>query len=72
MCGRQHAIRGSTIIIGPRGEIRYVISKNIRRQDRLERQVAFQEESPYWKVLDGQYRLGGYALPLVHQTRKRL
>lgn len=38
-------VGGATVIIGPRGEVRYVISKNILRKDRLDRQLEYQRES---------------------------
>ncbi len=63
---------GSTIIIGPRGEVRYVISKSIRSPARLEVQLKFQKESPFWELRDGQFRLTGYALTEVHKSWNRL
>jgi len=62
---------GSTIVIGPRGEIRYVISKSIRRQDRVARQFLFQHSSRMWVVKDGRFHLAGSTLPMVHQERDR-
>lgn len=63
---------GSTIIIGPRGEIRYVISKSIRNQARIDRQLDFQQKSKFWDVVDGSIRLTGYALTEVHKSFERL
>jgi hypothetical protein len=57
---------GSTILIGPHGEVRLVISKNIRRQERLDRQLAFQRDSSFWTMKDGRYLLSGEALPIAH------
>lgn len=37
---------GSTIILDPRGTIRYVISKNVMRNDRLQKQMTFQKNAP--------------------------
>lgn len=58
---------GSTLIIGPEGEIRYIVSKNIHNEARLARQLAYQRESGYWKEADGRYAMRGYAHALVHQ-----
>lgn len=71
--GHAKFVGGSTILIGPRGEIRYVISKNIRNQGRVDQQLKFQkEQSEFWTIRDHQYRLTDYALPLVHMKRTRL
>ena len=42
---------GSTVILGPRGEVRYVVSKSILNQDRLERQREFMRGGgkTFWK-----------------------
>jgi hypothetical protein len=61
---------GSTIIIGPRGGIRYVISKSVRNQERLEQQRAFisgDRGRAFW-ARDAQGRLGPshQAFKLVH------
>jgi len=37
---------GSTVIVGPKGEVRYVISKNVMKEDRLRRQIKYQRNSP--------------------------
>lgn len=63
---------GSTIIIGPRGEIRYVISKSIRKPARLDALLKFQADSPFWELREGHFRLTGYALPEVHKSWSRL
>ena len=63
---------GSTIIIGPRGEIRYVISKSIRSPARLDLQLKFQKQSPFWELRDSHFRLTGYALTEVHKAWSRL
>jgi hypothetical protein len=56
---------GSTVILGPRGEIRYVIAKRVGDGDRLERQLEFQRESGYWE----NYRMKGYAHQLAHRHK---
>ena len=54
---------GSTLVIGPRGEIRYVISKSICN-------LTYQSELGMW-TLDSnrQLRLAGPALALTHARR---
>ena len=46
---------GATVIIGPTGEIRYIIAKNILNEGRLERQREFVHgrSSRYWQRKDG-------------------
>lgn len=65
-------VGGSTIIVGPRGEVRYVISKNIRNQSRIGKQLEFQKKSEFWANEAGQYRLAGYPLGMIHKSHKRL
>jgi hypothetical protein len=65
-------VGGSTIIIGPRGEFRYVISKNVQSQTRMDKQVEFQKKSAFWPVEDGQYHLAGDSLKTIHEKMKRL
>jgi hypothetical protein len=59
---------GCTIILGPEGEVRYIVSKNARNQERLNRQMDYQRTSGYWLNEGGRYRMRGYAHQLVHQT----
>lgn len=65
-------VGGSTILIGPRGEFRYVISKNVQSQRRIDNQVAFQQKSAFWSPADGQYHLAGPALKAIHEKLERL
>ena len=69
---RAKFVGGATIIIGPRGEIRYVISKNIRKQARIDQQFGFQKSSAFWTSQDGQFRQSGWPLQMIHQGRKRI
>ncbi len=58
---------GSTLIVGPEGEIRYVISKNVSNAERLARQLAYQRESSqYWATEGGAYRSRGDTHELAH------
>jgi hypothetical protein len=61
-------VGGSTVILGPTGEVRFIISKNIGNDERLSRQLAFQRESGYWGLTGGQYRMRGYAHQLAHHA----
>ena len=47
---------GATAIIGPMGEVRYVIAKNVLNTRRLERQLAFVAGAGrrYWALDEGQ------------------
>ena len=57
---------GCTVILGPEGEIRYIISKNVNNKDRLARQLDYQRsQSQYWSAADGQYALRGYSHQLA-------
>jgi hypothetical protein len=60
---------GCTVIIGPEGELRYIISKNVRNQGRLDRQLAYQRQSSdYWQSTGDKYVLRGYANELAHRA----
>ena len=59
---------GCTVILGPEGEIRYIISKNVNNKERLARQLDYQRsQSQYWSAADGQYALRGYSHQLAHR-----
>jgi hypothetical protein len=50
---------GSTVILGPKGEIRYVISKNVLSQERLKRQREFargETGSRFWEITNGKFK----------------
>lgn len=61
-------IGGSTIIVGPNGDVRYVISKRVDNDKRLTRQVEFMTGAgrAYWAEIDGTMKLSGNPLKLVH------
>jgi hypothetical protein len=59
-------IGGSTVIIGPRGEIRYVISKRVVNAERLARQRAY-VRSPHGSRLWA--RQGGRLVPAPQPFR---
>jgi hypothetical protein len=61
---------GSTVIIGPEGEIRYIISKSIDNAGRQQRQVEYQRQaSDYWQAAGDKYTLLGYGNELAHRKR---
>jgi len=62
---------GCTVILGPEGEIRYLISKNINDQQRLEHQLKFQRTSGFWVVDGDRYKMSGYSHQLVHEHASR-
>jgi hypothetical protein len=59
---------GCTAILGPEGEVRYIISKNVRNDARLTRQLDYQRTSKYWTTAAGQYKLAGYSNKIAHES----
>jgi hypothetical protein len=60
---------GSTIVIGPRGEVRYVIAKNVLNQERLEAQRRFlttEAGQHFWRVADGRAQPQRQLFKLLH------
>lgn len=57
---------GCTVIIGPEGDVRYIISKNVRNDDRLARQLDYQRSSKYWTAVSGEQKLSGYSNQIAH------
>jgi hypothetical protein len=60
---------GATVIIDPRGDVRYIILKNVVGQARLERRREFLEDpraAQFWNVVDNEYRLKGNVARLLH------
>ena len=57
---------GCTVIIGPEGDIRYIISKNIKDDARLARQQNYQQNSKYWTATSDGYKLAGYSNQIAH------
>ena len=49
--GERHFYGGATVILGPSGEIRYVVGKSIRNDERLREEAAFVDGpgSRYWR-----------------------
>ena len=58
---------GCTLIVGPEGDVRYIVSKNIRNDHRLGRQLAYQRDSGFWTADDSQYRMKDFAHVLAHR-----
>jgi len=60
---------GATIILGPAGDFRYVILKNVHNSDRMEEQLDFQRTTPYWQRSNGRLQPSRDALRLLHRQR---
>ena len=60
---------GSTVIIGPEGEFRYIISKNLMNPDRLSRQLDFQRHSGFWHDDGKSFKMRGFSHQLAHRER---
>jgi hypothetical protein len=58
---------GCTVIVGPEGEIRYIVVKRIQSRDRLAKQLAYQRDSGFWSKTDGRYAMRDYAHSLAHR-----
>lgn len=61
---------GATVIIGPKGELRYVIAKNILNKDRIERQKHFMRDlgKNFWEKGDkGSFKPVPNAFKLLHR-----
>ena len=60
---------GATVIIGPKGEVRYVIAKNILNKKRLDQQRDFicGAGRRFWKLRDGVIEPVRNAFKLLHQ-----
>lgn len=60
---------GCTVIVGPEGEIRYVISKSPLGSGRIARRVQFAASTAgqrFWRIENGQFRLRGEVFQLMH------
>ncbi|MDB5744773.1 MAG: hypothetical protein JWR68_3088 [Polaromonas sp.] len=63
---------GATVILGPNGEIRYVVLKNVCGADRRERRRHFLETScgqRYWQLVDNEWQPCKSLFSLVHGSR---
>ncbi|HEV2839831.1 MAG TPA: hypothetical protein VGW39_00760 [Chthoniobacterales bacterium] len=63
---------GATVIIGPKGELRYVIAKNILNEDRLEQQREFMRGAgrDFWSMKNGEAAAEPNAFRLLHRPAK--
>lgn len=68
--GRVDFYGGSTVILGPDGEVRYVIRKSIGQEDRLEEQRAFVAGpgSAYWRSREGRLVPAEKLFHLLHRA----
>ena len=60
---------GATVIIGPKGDIRYAVSKGILNEERLERQKTFMrgQGQSFWTRQSGQYVPVSQPFRLLHE-----
>ena len=67
--GERHFYGGATVILGPSGEIRYVVGKSIRKEERLRDEVAFIEGpgSQYWRLERGVLHPEPNVFKLLHE-----
>jgi hypothetical protein len=65
---------GATVIIGPKGELRYVIAKNILNQERLEDQRKFMHGAGknFWRMQAGALTPVPNAFKLLHQPVQKV
>jgi hypothetical protein len=64
---------GSTIILGPEGEFRYVIGKGVWNEERLDHQLEFTRGrgSAYWNIsADGEWKPEPQPFRLIHEERE--
>lgn len=63
-----HPYGGSTIIIGPDGEVRYVIGKSVRKPERVEAQAAFvTTASRFWERNGDRWQPAPQPFMLLHE-----
>ena len=64
---------GATVIIGPKGEFRYVIAKNILNRERVEQQSSFIHGAgkPFWERRDNTLTPIPNAFKLLHESKAK-
>ena len=61
---------GATVILGPDGAIRYIVSKSATGKDRPARRLAFMASPAgrrYWGVVQGRYQMRTSLFQALHQ-----
>jgi hypothetical protein len=61
---------GATVILGPEGQFRYVITKSVLSQSRLEKQLDYQRTTQFWESKQGRLTPVPNALRLIHRTAR--
>jgi hypothetical protein len=61
---------GSTVILGPNGEFRYLVMKSVLNRRRFEKQLHYQRSSAFWQRRDGQLVPAPNPLRLVHDRSR--
>jgi hypothetical protein len=62
---------GSTVILGPDGEIRYIISKSVTGADRVQRRLAFMESPSgrqFWRREGHRMHQSGPLVAMLHRV----
>ena len=65
---------GSTLILGPDGNIRYIISKSVVNEERWQRQRNFlsTDRGYLWEIVNGMYTPRRQLFRLLHQNRSQV
>jgi hypothetical protein len=61
---------GSTIILGPEGEVRYVVGKGVGSSARIARQLEFletEQSRKYWRVMGDVWQPSTETFRLLHE-----
>lgn len=62
-------VGGSTVILGPNGDFRYVIVKRINNRRRLEAQLDYQRSTAFWERRSGKLIPSANPFKIVHEKR---
>jgi hypothetical protein len=65
---------GSTLILGPDGKVRYIISKSVVNEERWQRQRDFlsTDRGHLWEIVNGMYTPKRQLFRLLHQNRSQV
>jgi hypothetical protein len=65
---------GATVVIGPDGHVRYVVSKSVLNEERVKRQRSFlasERGRELWKARDGHLAPAGRPFKALHSRTRR-
>lgn len=66
-------VGGSTVILGPEGEVRYVISKSAVACDRIARRQRFMDSPQgrkFWSIVNDRYEMAAPLFQMLHDKRR--